>query len=148
MNWKISCFVSLIFFFSALWVREYANAQYDDENIGWYGNLIFGISMGLCATLIALSTHTQRTKLKEISQFHFPVVMGYSLFGLCILVANMFLFHAIYAAPNPGYARAVKSLNIVFLTFIGYTFFGKELTLEKIFGVVLILIGVYFVVIR
>lgn len=154
-KWKLSAITSLIFFFLALLCREIANASSQDDTLFWYGNIVFSIVMGFIAILTVLSTRplvgsasTQQKNIVYLLQNNPTAILGYSGFGLFIFIANMFLFYSIDKSPNPGYARAVKSLNIVFLTLIGYFLFNKQLTFEKILGILLILIGVYIVVIR
>ena len=66
--------------------------------------------------------------------------------GLLSLVANIPLVMSIKAAPNPGYAYSfVVGIGSAVVFLLSYLFLGSEITLAKLGGVALILLGVFIV---
>ena len=59
------------------------------------------------------------------------------------LLGNYFYFRAINLAPNPGYAAAVSSLNVVVVTVLSLFLFKSELTPIKGLGVALAAVSVF-----
>ena len=59
------------------------------------------------------------------------------------LLGNYFFFKAINIAPNPGYAAAVSSLNVVLVTALSLFLFKSELTPIKGLGIVLAAVSVF-----
>ncbi len=59
------------------------------------------------------------------------------------LLGNYFFFKAINLAPNPGYAAAISSLNVVIVTVLSLLLFKSELTPIKGLGVVLAAVSVF-----
>lgn len=64
------------------------------------------------------------------------------LAAICSLLGNFLDVQAVKNAPNPGYASALKATQIVLITIIAPLLFKSSLTLPKLFGVILILIGI------
>lgn len=68
---------------------------------------------------------------------------------LCVLTAvfamigNFCDINAIKHAPNPGYASTLKSFQIVIITLVSPILFNSSLSAWKVFGVFLVLFGVF-----
>lgn len=66
--------------------------------------------------------------------------------GLLSLVANVPLVMGMKAAPNPGYAYSmVVGIGSVVVFLLSYFILGSQITLSKIVGVLMILLGVFVV---
>ncbi len=52
---------------------------------------------------------------------------------------------AMASAPNPGYVGGITSLSAVVVAIGSVFLFGSDLSLSKMLGIVLCLIGVYFI---
>ncbi|MFQ5588269.1 MAG: EamA family transporter [Nitrospiria bacterium] len=72
--------------------------------------------------------------------------------GLYIVIASLgayliiqFSLMAIATAPNPGYVGAITSLSAVVVAVGSVFLFGSHISLSKVIGIVLCLIGVYLV---
>lgn len=72
------------------------------------------------------------------------VILGLLILAaICSLLGNFLDVQAVKNAPNPGYASALKATQIVLITIIApLLLFKSSLTLPKLFGVILVLIGI------
>ncbi len=68
------------------------------------------------------------------------------LLGLIGALANFFTMHAFKHAPNPGYVVPLIGLSSIITAVASMLFLKTPLTLQKIAGMVIILIGVYLIV--
>lgn len=59
-----------------------------------------------------------------------------------LLFGTLLLNKAIYTAPNPGFATAVGSVQVLIVIFLSAFFFGSEITYMKLVGAVLVVGGV------
>ena len=59
--------------------------------------------------------------------------------------ANIYNVKAIHASPNPGYASAIVAVNAILVAIIAVFLFHSKLTLIKMLGVVLAVIGVILI---
>ena len=64
---------------------------------------------------------------------------AFSYFG------NLFQIHSFQNAPNPGYVIGIGALNIVVVTVASYYLFGSEVTVQKLSGVALTMLGVVLI---
>ena len=67
------------------------------------------------------------------------------LIAIIAVVYNYFSISAIGAAPNPGYVEAIYSFRIVIILIASIFLFGSSITLTKMIGVVLCVIGLILV---
>ena len=71
-----------------------------------------------------------------------------SQFGIIALAAIAFLFGAlllnkgVYTAPNPGFATAIGSVQVLLVVLASVILFGSELTGIKILGSIAVIAGV------
>ena len=77
-----------------------------------------------------------------------PIHLSSPILGLLVLAAvaiflgQLFLYNGIYTAPNPGYATAIGSIQVLIVVLLSLMLFGLEFSLLKIVATILILIGV------
>jgi drug/metabolite transporter (DMT)-like permease len=65
-----------------------------------------------------------------------------ALAGFLSYVGNYFQTRALNEGPNPGYTTAIVGCQSVILLFASYYLFGSQLSLMKVVGVVLCMVGV------
>ncbi len=69
----------------------------------------------------------------------------YVIGGLCCYGISLILWMMTLSRVNLSFAYPMLSLGFVVTAFAGYWFFGETLTLPRILGIALIMMGVYFV---
>ena len=55
------------------------------------------------------------------------------------------IFNSLKLCDNPGYAKSVINLNTLFLLVLALVFYKTEFSMKKTLGVMIILLGTYFV---
>lgn len=55
------------------------------------------------------------------------------------------IFNSLKLCDNPGYAKSVINLNTLFLLVLALVFYKTEFSMKKTLGVIIILLGTYFV---
>jgi len=85
------------------------------------------------------------SELKTI--VHGPDRLTFILWGLLIaalsMIGNLAGLKAYRQSPNPGYVQAVTSTNAILILISAAILFGSPINLHKIFGVFLVLIGLW-----
>ena len=79
----------------------------------------------------------------RITTTQFIIVLSASFFAI---LGNYFNILGLSTAPNPGYHLAVAFSRVVVVTIFATIFFGSELCLRKLFGVIVVIIGCAIVV--
>ncbi len=92
------------------------------------------------ASIILLGYHLFSKQSLAISK---PLIMIVIFAALTALAGNYFLNKAVYESPNPGYATAVASLQILIVVISSFFIFGSDLTIQKFIGAMLVLVGVF-----
>jgi drug/metabolite transporter (DMT)-like permease len=67
--------------------------------------------------------------------------------GILSYVGNLADFTAVIKAPNPGFADAIKSSNILLTLFLSMLLFHSQFSFGKLLGAVFIIIGIALLVI-
>jgi drug/metabolite transporter (DMT)-like permease len=80
-----------------------------------------------------------RARLK----FFLPVVFACAFFAFAVNLLNV---KGIELAPNPGYHEAIRSTNVVFLTFLAIPLFSASMDRQKILGVISTVAGTFILV--
>jgi drug/metabolite transporter (DMT)-like permease len=81
--------------------------------------------------------------LKE-NNFIYIIIIGFG-----IIFTHYCINCSLNMSDNPGYAKAIISINILLTTIIStYLFKNVELNLSKIAGIILILIGILILVLK
>ncbi len=72
-------------------------------------------------------------------------VLPFLIFGFLValfsMTGNIFSIKAFAKAPNPAYVDAIRNGNSILILFLSILFFQSSITVLKIFGVVLIFLG-------
>ncbi|NMB56792.1 EamA family transporter [Candidatus Beckwithbacteria bacterium] len=61
--------------------------------------------------------------------------------GIFSMLFNLFMQIGYKFAPNPGYINAINAVSISLITLLSAYFYKDELTLQKIIGVVGVIVG-------
>ncbi len=62
--------------------------------------------------------------------------------AIAFLVGALLLNNAVYAAPNPGYATAIGSAQVVLVVILSVLLFGAQITWLKAIGALFVVAGV------
>lgn len=140
--------------------------------MSWY---IYSIATALCFTGMVLCTRYLGNKgfsAKQILTF----LLGFALLGFLLLnvgtipamlhsenfpaflviiiisaifgvIGNLSDFTAVIKSPNPGFAGAIKSSNVLLTTLLSVLLFNSSLTWLKFLGAVIVIIGVILLVV-
>ncbi len=81
-----------------------------------------------------------KTRLK----FFLPVVFACAFFAFAVNLLNV---KGIDLAPNPGYHEAIRSTNVLFITFLAIPLFSASMDKQKIMGVISTVVGTLILVI-
>lgn len=68
------------------------------------------------------------------------------LAGVFLGISNLIFIRSSQIAPNPGIARALQKCQAIYTFIASYFIFGGVFKPYKIFGMILVILGVYFVV--
>jgi len=74
-----------------------------------------------------------------------PMLLFLLLASCFAIMGNYFDVNAVKAAPNPGYSTTLKATQIVIVTLLAPIIFDSHFNLQKLFGVFLVLSGVFLV---
>jgi drug/metabolite transporter (DMT)-like permease len=77
-------------------------------------------------------------------RFFLPVVFACAFFAFAVNLLNV---KGIELAPNPGYHEAIRSTNVLFVTFLAIPLFSASMDKQKIIGVISIVAGIFILVI-
>lgn len=69
----------------------------------------------------------------------------YTVLGLALLGLGFVMYVALVSRVQVSIAQAMLSLAYIFVAVGASVFFGEALTLQKIFGIGVIIVGVYFI---
>jgi len=138
--WLQKTLASCVLFVGGLLVLSAAGKKYD---LAWSPNVIFGLVSGI-VSLIALSFPSIRGEISE-SREALPMLV---CFGLAFALGNFLFFSAVSEAPNPGFPRAVLSLELILTMLLSAFLFGSELKTRDVGAVIMILVGVVIISMR
>ncbi len=77
-------------------------------------------------------------------RFFLPLVFACAFFAFAVNLLNV---KGIELAPNPGYHEAIRSTNVLFITFLAIPLFSASMDKQKIMGVISIVVGIFILVI-
>ena len=80
---------------------------------------------------------------KARMRFFLPVVFACAFFAFAVNLLNV---KGIELAPNPGYHEAIRSTNVLFITFLAIPLFSASMDKQKIMGVISIVAGIFILV--
>lgn len=103
---------------------------------------LFGFSL---AGFLFLNLKDLRSFLNSEKLLPFlKIVFWASFFSF---LGNLFMIDSIKTAPNPGYSQAIKSANILIITFLSSRFFASDFTLARVAAVASIAAGIVILVV-
>ena len=82
-------------------------------------------------------------KDKTRMKFFLPVSLACAIFAFGVNLLNV---KGIELAPNPGYHEAIRSTNVLFLTFLAIPLFHASMDKQKIMGVISTVMGTFILV--
>jgi uncharacterized membrane protein len=140
MPWYIYSAASAILFTGmVLIVRKLGNKGFSSKQI-----LTFLLGFALIGFLLL-----NGSKLFQISNAE-----NFSTFLVVVIISSVFYtignfadFTAMIKSPNPGYATATKSSNVILITLLSVLIFGSSLTWSKLLGAIIVMAGVILLVI-
>lgn len=83
-------------------------------------------------------TKIRPPKFTELLTIILRIFIIYVIIDPCI-------FNSLKLCDNPGYAKSVINLNTLFLLVLALMFYKTEFNIKKTMGVIIILLGTYFV---
>lgn len=104
----------------------------------YYGALIMGTFISALSQVILKKAAQKKYDSFLKSYLNFPVIFAYGLFfGTTIL--SLFAYKVVPLSMG----AIIQSLNYGFILVFGQIFFNEKITLRKIIGVLIILLGIY-----
>ena len=131
MTWILYALLALIFFSGMILTFKKITNQGVSPTI-----LMFYVGVGLFL-FYGIHILVARTSFQVSS----PMLLWLGLAGLLSYTGNLFYTKSLVLAPNPGYATALVSLQLVLITIAATFVFHSELTLAKGMGIVLAIIA-------
>lgn len=80
---------------------------------------------------------------KKRLKFFLSLALACSFFAFAVNLLNV---KGIELAPNPGYHEAIRSTNVLFVTFLAIPLFSASMDKQKIVGVIGIVVGTFILV--
>lgn len=105
--------------------------------------LFFGLFVGY--TIYAVSFEFQ-SFIKQITSSNF--LLWGLLAGIFSLIGNIFHTKAIKKSPNPGYVQAIIATNALLILILSALIFRSPITIAKLVGIIIVLVGLYTLVIE
>ena len=90
-----------------------------------------------------LTTNKDITKIKS-PNFKELMTILLRLF-IVYMIVDPCIFNSLKYCDNPGYAKSIINLNTLFLLILAFIFYNIKIDYHKTFGVILLLIGTYFI---
>lgn len=107
-------------------------------DIGLDSGAIFFYNTIMAAVIMVGYIFINRTQLKTSTTGVIILVV----LALFLVLGNIFLIKAIATAPNPGYALAINSVQVLIVAVAAIFLFKSEFTFIKAAGALLAVIGV------
>jgi drug/metabolite transporter (DMT)-like permease len=131
MNWTTSAFIAMISFAMMILIfKKLTGTSMLPEVINFYFFLFSTVAFLIFNIL-------KKTKLDLPINYMYLFILA----ALVAITANYFSIIAIKFAPNPGYAKAIQSFDVVVITVASIFLFGSEITFTKAIGVAFSIIG-------
>lgn len=152
-TWLLLVVASVVFFVAGMLclVKGQRNASQVSQivHVGGVANLMMAF-VGFSISVIVLAgfrrSGLSRDFFALFDREHVSSVLPWVVaFGALFFIGNMLFFNGLVLAPNAGYARAVMTIEVVAMSMLTALFFGSEITLQALIGIVFILTGVSLV---
>lgn len=155
MPWLTNTLGSVAFFVSGMLclVKAQRNNDYNSRvhihDVGSAANLALGFvgaALASAAVGSAAAFGTPRVGRDFLALLRDTDVAPWvAAFSVLFFVGNALFFKGLVQAPNAGYARAVMSVEVVFVTVCSAWLFGDSLSAVTLFGTVLAVAGIAIV---
>lgn len=157
-TWTTYILGSVAFFVAGVMSLSQANRNFgnastftiSNNHIGYSANIV----MSLVSTALALVSliwmylfgfDTPARKQFEAVISNNTVLPWMLAFGAFFFMGNTLFFSGLVRAPNPGYARAVMTIEVVIITVLSAIIYGSPLGIQTGIGIVLACIGIVMV---
>ena len=111
------------------------------------GNQYFCIKNWLIfATILIYILFINKSMFKEISLIDFKGQGPYLLFDVILTISNIILWY--YLLQNSEAHKLISTINpltITLIVIISYVFYDHKITLNEMFGILLVLLGLIFI---
>lgn len=156
-DWVGNTLLSAAFFVTGiLALKQGQNADDEDRGpLGQVPNIMMVYVGSAIATVLLVLDGTARSRVWQLltprsgAGYPFwtptPSLLWVLLFAVAFFLGNMLFFQALIDAPNPGYARALMTIEVVAVTLLSVVLFGSRLTLRHVVGITAICTGVAIV---
>ncbi len=143
-NWILDTLIASILITASYLTLKYASIKSNNDDVGQRGFIIISLTMGLVALLLLIFVKETRNNI--INDFkNIKISKWLILSGIIIFISYFFLFRSSVTAPNPGYARALLTIDLVMLTISSAILFGSPISLTAVLGMFLIICGIILV---
>ncbi|MDP3990725.1 MAG: EamA family transporter [Candidatus Nealsonbacteria bacterium] len=141
MLWYLySISASLLFTGMVLCTRYLGNKGFSAKQI-----LLFLLGFAFLELLI-INTGTL-SNIWQSEQFPWFLVI-ITIAGIFAVIGNWADFTAVIKAPNPGFVGAIKTSNVLLITFAAVLIFGSSFSFIKLLGVLLIIAGLIALIVE
>jgi len=144
--WVFEVLASVVLFVTGMLclVKAQRNYNHNRVSIGRQANLLMAFVAAALALLVLAASSNIRSGFAAV--FREPhlrrsVLPWMLAFGALFFAGNMVFFSGIVSAPNPGYARALMTLEVALLTLLSAWLFGSHLSARQGAGIVLVILG-------
>lgn len=150
-SWVTTVLTSVVFFVIGILSLKQADRAFGDvrasprPSLGPIANvmLVFvGAILGFLVLAVDASTRKVFVDFFAHPASRTRVLPWIILFAVAMFVGNALFFVGLVQAPNPGYARAVMSVEVVAVTLLSTVLFDARLTTTGIIGVICVAVGV------
>lgn len=143
-NWLLDTLIASVLITASYLTLKYASLKSNNNDVAERGFIIISLTMGLVALLLLIFVKETRNNiindLKNIKVSKWLIITG-----LLIFISYFYLFRGSVTAPNPGYARALLTIDLVMLTVLSALLFGSPISMTSILGMILIISGILLV---
>ena len=135
MEWFLLALLGLFFFAGITLIQKHL------LNLGIHP-VTFGVYlMGLGFVAFLITAFITKQSLTVPGNWWMFLV----IIAVLALAANLLATYSFKLAPNPGYAQAIISASSVVVLVVSLFLFKSELSLIKIIGVILTIIGIFLI---
>ena len=138
-KWLPYAFIAAVFIAVRDFISKDIILKYDYIDYIIIANFI--IFIGTIVYILVMNKDITKIKspdFKELMTILLRLFIVYMIVDPCI-------FNSLKYCDNPGYAKSIINLNTLFLLILAFIFYNIKIDYQKTFGVILLLIGTYFI---
>jgi drug/metabolite transporter (DMT)-like permease len=141
MPWYIyALLASFSFVGMVLFIKKLTDAGFSSKRI------LFFVFLFLFLGFLAINIKSLPSVWK--SEQFLPLIYLTSIAGIFSVIGNWADFEGIKRAPNAGYPVAIRNSSVLITVFASVFLFNSELTLFKLIGIIIIVIGMALLVVE